>query len=279
MISAYIPTFNEDAKILLNVVDSIYHQSVKPLNITILDDGSSPKLIIPNSSSKFRIYNNDSNRGRGFIRGLAIDEAHTELILFCDSTNIIPSDFIKTAIIHFNDPKVAAVSGKIANESNACSMVLNWRGRHLFKQDHDFGKISHNAKSLTTYGTILRRSAVLDVGNFNPSLRHSEDKDLGKRLLSAGYKIIGDPNLVVYSIKKDSVLSVLERYWRWYGGEDETMSFHDYLKAIKASIKPMIEEDLKAKDWRAAFVSFICPHYGYFRHLCRKFTGRLQKTH
>lgn len=279
MISAYIPTFNEDAKILLNVVDSIYHQSVKPLNITILDDGSSPKLKIPNSSSKFRIYYNDSNRGRGFIRKLAIDDADTDLVLLCDSTNIIPPEFIKKALDHFKDSKVAAVSGKIANESNASSMAFNWRGRHLFKKDHDFGEIFQEAKSLTTYGTLLRRSAVLDVGNFNPSLRHSEDKDLGKRLLNAGYKIIGDPNLVVYSIKKDSVLSVLERYWRWYGGENESMSLRDYLNAIKASIKPMIQQDLKAKDWRAAFISFICPHYGFFRHLYRKLTGKLQKTH
>ena len=156
-------------------------------------------------------------------------------------------------------------------------MALNWRGRHLFKQDHDFGKISHEAVSLTTYGTILRRSSVLDVGNFNPSLRHSEDRDLGKRLLNSGYKIIGDPNLVVYSIKKDSIFSVLERYWRWYGGEDENMSLCDYLNAIKASFKPMIQQDLKAKDWRAAIVSFLCPHYVLMRYLYRKITGKLQK--
>ena len=279
MISAYIPAFNVDTKLLRIVVDSIYHQSVKPQNITILDDGSYPKIKLPNSSSKFRIIHSDLNRGRGFIRKLAIDDADTELVLLCDSTNIIPKDFIKSAIDHFKDPEVAAVSGKIANESNACSMALNWRGRHLFKQDHDFGEIIQQAVSLTTYGTLVRRSAVLDVGNFNPSLRHSEDKDLGKRLLSSGYKIIGNPNLFVYSIKKDSVLSVLERYWRWYGGEDERMSFHDYLHAIRSSIKPMIQQDLKAKDWRAAIVSFICPHYGYIRHLYRKFTGKLQNVH
>ena len=277
MISAYIPAFNEDAKILLNVVDSIYHQSIKPLNLTIIDDGSSPKLKFPNSSSKIRILRTNLNRGRGFIRKLAIDDADTELVLLCDSTNIIQPEFIKTAIDHFKDPKVAAISGKIANKSNARSMALNWRGRHLFKQDHDFGEIFQETGSLTTYGTILRRSAVVDVGNFNPSLRHSEDKDLGKRLLNAGYKIIGDPNLVVYSIKKDSVFSVLERYWRWYGGEDEKFSIKDYLHAIKASFRPMMQQDIKANDWRSAFISFLCPHFGFFRHLYRELSGRRQK--
>ena len=61
------------------------------------------------------------------------------------------------------------------------------------------------------------------------------------------------------------------------GGEDEKMSLGDYWNAMKASLKPMIQEDLNAKDWRSAFISFICPHYGYLRHLYRKFTGKLQK--
>ena len=61
------------------------------------------------------------------------------------------------------------------------------------------------------------------------------------------------------------------------GGEDESMSFNDYWNAIKSSVRPMIQQDLKSKDWRAVLVSFVCPHYGFFRHLYRKFTGKLQK--
>ena len=115
---------------------------------------------------------------------------------------------------NFKYDQVCAVSGLINNDPKQNGFCKNWRSRHLFKEEFDFGTEFHDAKSLTTYGTILRRSAVLDVGNFNPSLRHSEDKDLGKRLLNAGYKIIGDPNLIVYSMKNDSVLSL--NAFRWY---------------------------------------------------------------
>ena len=96
---------------------------------------------------------------------------------------------------------------------------------------------------------MLRKSAVLDVGNFNQDLRHSEDRELGQRLIKAGFKIIGDPNLVVYSIKKDSIWSVLERYWRWYGGEYESMSFGDYVRSIRGSFRPMIQQDINDCDW------------------------------
>ena len=279
-ISAVIPHYNQQY-CLDKCIDSLLEQGGIFNKILIIDDGSKNIKSLKFLSEDNQIYliKNKVNMGRGFCRNLAINELTDPFVFFLDASNIVKKGYVKTALSHFINDKVAAVSGLIHNNSNNDSFASKWRGRHLFKENHNFGRHVHDAKSLTTYGTILRRSAVLDVGNFNPLLRHSEDKDLGKRLLNAGYKIIGDPNLVVYSIKKDSVLSVLERYWRWYGGEDESMSFHDYWKAIKASIKPMIQEDLKAKDGRAAFVSFICPHYGYLRYLYRKFTGKLQKTH
>ena len=126
----------------------------------------------------------------------------------------------------------------------------------------------------TEQSTAISRNFV---GNFNPELRHSEDRELGNRLLKAGYKIIGDPNLVVYSIKKDSALSVLERYWRWYGGTDEKFTLKDYWHAIKSSFRPMMEEDIRANDFKSAFISFLCPHYGFFRHLYRGLSGKIQK--
>ena len=82
------------------------------------------------------------------------------------------------------------------------SLTSRWRGRHLFKESYNFGTEPKEASSLTTYGTLMRRDSVIEVGNFNQNLRHSEDRELGQRLISAGFKIIGDPNLVVYSIKK-----------------------------------------------------------------------------
>ena len=196
-------------------------------------------------------------------------------MLFLDSTNVLPNEFCSIASEHFNNVLVCAASGVINNHQSIYGISAEWRARHLFKSDMTYNNF-HFTKSLTTYGTMLRRSAVLDVGNFNSTLRHSEDKDLGVRLLNAGYKIIGDPNLIVYSIKKDSVSSVLERYWRWYGGEDESMSFYDYLVAIKASIRPMIQQDIMAFDLKSILISLLCPHYGYCRYLFRKFTGKIQ---
>ena len=276
-ISACIPTYNDKLTNLLRVTESILNQTVPFKRITIIDDGSRNDLSLLKRSPNICLHKNPENKGRGFIRNQAIKNADTDYVLFCDSTNLLPKRFTEIAIHAFNDPKVAAVSGKISNSETLDSFITNWRARHLFKQGFNFGNTAQVATSLTTYGTIMKRSAVLDVGNFNQLLRHSEDRELGQRLIRSGFKIIGDPNLVVYSIKEDSIFSVLERYWRWYGGENEEMKLKDYFNSIKASFKPMIQQDLKAKDWQAAMISFLCPHYGYTRYLRRKFSSKLQK--
>ncbi|MDA7823568.1 glycosyltransferase [Opitutales bacterium] len=277
-ISAVIPHYNQQY-CLAKCISSLLEQDVNFNKILIIDDGSNNIKSLKFLSSYNQLYfvKNKVNMGRGFCRNLAINEITEPFIFFLDASNIVKKEYVKTALSHFINDKVAAVSGLIQNNSINDSFASKWRGRHLFKENHKFETQVHDAKSLTTYGTILRRSAVLHVGNFNSALTHSEDKDLGKRLLNAGYKIIGDPNLIVYSIKKDSVLSVLERYWRWYGEEDESMSFYDYLIAIKASIRPMIQQDIMAYDLKSALISFLCPHYGYCRYLFRKFTGKIQK--
>ena len=279
-ISAFVPVYN-NFEYIETVLSSLSIQRIQFSKILIIDDGSKHSLNL-DILKKYKNLNtyylkNKNNEGRGYCRNLAVHNLDSDFILMLDSSNCLPKNFVKIALSLFESNQVCAVSGLINNEPSNINFVAKWRGRHLFKQNFNFGTTIHYAESLTTYGTIFRRSAVLDVGNFNPKFVHSEDKELGVRLLKAGYKIIGNPNLIVYSIKKDTTFSVLERYWRWYGGEDESMSFYDYLVAIKASIRPMIQQDIIAYDLKSALISFLCPHYGYCRYLFRKFTGKIQK--
>jgi GT2 family glycosyltransferase len=273
---ACIP-YHNNFSTLPTVLKSVIDNGVSLENILVIDDGSSQKAFKVCEHFRIQFLENEDCMGRGHVRSQAISLCKKKFILFCDATNRLPKNFLQSSIKHFENDRVAAVSGKISNDIELSSLTSRWRGRHLFKESYNFGTEPKEASSLTTYGTLMRRDSVIEVGNFNQNLRHSEDRELGQRLISAGFKIIGDPNLVVYSIKKDSISSVLERYWRWYGGENESMSFGTYLKSIKGSFRPMIQQDINDCDWATALISFICPHYGYIRHLFRKITGKLQR--
>lgn len=243
----------------------------------LIDDGSQDNSKEIAERLGFEVIRNPSNLGRGRARMMAVNACKEEFLLFCDSTNILPTDFLSRAITHFKDCKVAAVSGKIANHSSQRGISARWRGRHLFKEQHDFGEMPAETTNLTTYGTLMRTEYIIEVGNFDSSLKHSEDQELGQRLTKAGYRIIGDPLLTVYSIRKDTWNSVLERYWRWYGGVEEDMSISDYIHAIRSSINPMALSDLRKGDPLVALLSLYCPHYGFFRHLFRKCLRKSQR--
>lgn len=263
-ITACIPCYN-NAHTLSSVIDSVLSQKHKIDEIIVVDDGSSDSSKIIAESKSDKVYANNTNKGRGYTRKKAVESSSGDLILFCDATNVLPVDFLNEAVRFFGEPSVAAVSGRINNHSSITGVIPRWRGRHLFRESESYERESIPVSNLTTYGTLMRRCSIEEVGNFDASLEHSEDHELGTRLIKAGYSLLGIPSLVTYSIRRDTLTSVLERYWRWNGGIDGKMGVLDYFRAMKASFKPMIQQDLKSRDLASALISFACPHYGYLR--------------
>jgi hypothetical protein len=109
------------------------------------------------------------------------------------------------------------------------------------------------------------------VGNFNPNIRHSEDAELGGRLLAAGYEVVFDPSLHIASLAKNTLGEVLERYWRWYAGKDERVSWRGYFKQIAYSFKVMARQDWQARDPLSIPISLLSPHYQFWKSFWRGF--------
>ena len=57
---------------------------------------------------------------------------------------------------------------------------------------------------------------MIQVGNFNAKLRECEDQDLGDKLLNHRYKLLSDPNLIAYSLRKETLSTLYLRYRRWH---------------------------------------------------------------
>jgi hypothetical protein len=193
---------------------------------------------------------------------MATTESTGEFVLFIDATNRLGKSFIEKASIHFEDPKVAAVSGTLRSPSQT-NAIDRWRSRHLFRETR-IPKVAEPCEMLITYGTMMRRSAIKEAGNFDKNLRYKEDQELGERLAKIGYFMIGDPKIKIYPVLSNTLSQVLERYARWYMDPDETPSFSGYWHNLKASIKPMMQEDLRERDWKSACISLLVPHLQLF---------------
>jgi len=259
-ISGYVPFYNNKPTVL-SALQSVADQCSELVEVFALDDGSTdggPELL---SLNAFRCLHQPSNQGRGSTRHWAMLESEGDIVVCCDATNVLPSDFVTRLLPWFDDRKVAAVYGRI-QDPNPTGVVARWRARHLFKACHTM-HVSLRA-SLITYGTLMRRSAVLEVGNFDPALRHSEDIELGDRLLAKGYHIVFDPSVPVFCNAENGIGQVLERYWRWNAGSGEAISVQSYLRNIVYSLKYMAIQDLKAGDPWSIFISLLCPHVQFW---------------
>jgi glycosyltransferase involved in cell wall biosynthesis len=266
--SAYVPCFN-NAVTIRAAVESVFRQTAAPAEVVVVDDASTDGSMSGVISLPVRIIPHPVNLGRGAARARAMQEAQNDFVLCCDAANTLEPGFAARALTWFKDPRVAAVFGRISQPRSG-NAVHRWRGRHLYKMDDagwSSGAVMHHA-SLATYGAMVRRAAVLQVGNYSASRRHSEDIELGRRLLADGWDVIQDPRLGINAAAGNTLLQALERYWRWNMGEAERSTWGDYGRMIKYSAKLALGE-FKAGDPAVAGITLLCPHYCFWRSMRR----------
>jgi glycosyltransferase involved in cell wall biosynthesis len=273
-ISAYVPCYNNEDTIV-RAVEAIRRQTIPVQEVIVVDDGSTDGSAAAARSAGARVAHLGRNSGRGPANARGILEAHADLVVCCGATNVLEPDFVERALPWFDEPLVAAVYARV-DDPRPEGVVRRWRARHLFRTGSQ-AVVEHHASLITT-GSILRRTAVLKVGNFNTSMRQVEDAELGDRLIAAGYDIVSDPRLRVISVAQNTVSQVLERYWRWGVGIDESLSLTWYRKQIAYSVKVMVRQDLAEGDVLAVPLSLFSPHYQFWRTLGRKMKRRMRTT-
>jgi GT2 family glycosyltransferase len=265
-VTAYVPTFNNASTVQL-AVESLMNQSYAPREVLVVDDGSIDGTAEAVAHLPVRLVRHETNLGRGAARATAMKHASWDLVVCCDATSSLGSDFVEKALVYFNQDRVAAVFGQICQtESN--TVTLRWRARHLYHLNTNHARI-HRAP-LASGGTMVSKKLVAQVGGFNAALRHNEDSDLGERLLNAGLDVVFDPALIVLSRVDNTIGELLERYWRWNAGSDENVSWLGYKRNVIYSIKGMAWQDLRAGDPLAAGISLLCPHFQYWKSWSRR---------
>lgn len=260
-ISGYVPCFNSQATIA-EAVKSLREQTRALDELFVVDDGSTDKSVERVRSEDVRIISMGQNLGRGAARARGIIESTGDLVLACDATARLDPSFLEKALIHFENKKTAAVVGRIIDPKPR-GLACRWRNRHLFRLE-DSTEVRHDTW-LATWGVLMRKDAVMQVGNFNARFRHSEDADLGARLRDAGWDIVFEPAAELYPLTSNSVGELLERYWRWHAGPEEKFRFGHYLKQIVYSISFMAARDFRERDPLSALISLWTPHYALWR--------------
>ncbi len=179
-VSVIIPSYNR-AHLLGRAIASVQAQTLKPLEIIVVDDGStdaSAELVTRQFPDCH--YLHQSNRGVSAARNLGIRVARGEWIAFLDSDDEwLPEKLAAQAAV------LAATSGCRLVHADEVWIRRGRRVNAMQKHRKSGGDIFQQCLPLCVISpsaAVLHRSLLEEVGGFDESLPACEDYDLWLRI-------------------------------------------------------------------------------------------------
>lgn len=230
-ISVVIRTYNEEKWIGL-CLDRIFSQKLEDdLEVIVVDSNSTDRTVDIAKEYDTKIINIPKEKftfGRGINYG--IKHARGEYIALI-SAHAIPynNNWLSNLIRNFSNKSVAGVYGKQIPFKNAYPMVV--RDMKNFFGDR---KIIHdNLKNLkfSNANSCIRRD-IWEKIPFDENLSASEDLKWAKDVILAGYKIVYEPEAVVYHSHNESLNQVYRRSLRESKANNKVIGISLSLKMV-----------------------------------------------
>ena len=181
LVSVVIPVFNGE-RFLREAVQSVLDQKYSPIEIIIVDDGSTDgTAAVARSLGESVRYLYQANQGPAASRNRGIELTQGSLIAFADADDLWPSEKLEVQLPYLiNDPPIEIVMGRI--QQVRLSKSVNG-------QTHA-EEFAEPAFSVNLGSAVIRKSVFERVGLFDESMRYSEDVDWFMRAREAGAAIV-----------------------------------------------------------------------------------------
>ena len=182
MVSAIIPTYNY-GKFVTEAVESALAQTYEPLEVIVVDDGSTDntKQILEPYMSRIR-YIYQKNQGLSAARNTGIAAARGEFIAFLDSDDLWHSRKTEVQVRYLQEnPHVALAAGVAVPD-----LGHGWPEIHSDRMEATLVSFA-DVFLKTRFGpssVIASKQVFCTVGNFSTELRSAEDRDMWIRVAS-----------------------------------------------------------------------------------------------
>lgn len=218
-VSVIVPAYNAE-KYIGQCIKALLNQAYRreDYEVIVVDDGSTDKTadIIKNYHIR---YIHQKNQGPAAARNNGVREAKGDIIFFTDSDCIATPNWIEEMLRPFKSPDIAAVKGAyLTNQKEIIARLAQVE----FEERFEMLKKAESIDMVDTYSAGFRRDIFLQMGGFDTSfpVANNEDTDLSYRMSKEGFKMVFNPDAIVYhlkhpdSIKKYARLKFWRGYWR-----------------------------------------------------------------
>ncbi len=198
-VSVILPAHNA-GHFVGDAIESILSQTVRPLEIILVDDGSTDDTssVAARYGDRLHVLR-QPNRGVSAARNVGITAAEGELIAFIDADDQWEPRKIEVqaAALHGHPRAVVSFVGTLRFGPGAdCPSVV----APISSDDLLESLLLHSTVLGPTSVALVRRGALESVGLFDPSLAQGEDWDLWIRLALEGPFVLTPEPLVRYRV-------------------------------------------------------------------------------
>jgi len=159
--------------------------------------------ILNQYSSAIRILS-EKKRGAAAARNKGLLHAKGEIVAFTDADCVVESDWLRKIAPPLHDSSIGVVGGRILAK-RPCNKTEEF-GETV--HDHDRAINEFTPPYAITMNWSSRLSVLKRVGMFDERLRRAQDVDLSWRILQIGYKLMFEPQAIVYHRNESNILAL-----------------------------------------------------------------------
>jgi glycosyltransferase involved in cell wall biosynthesis len=190
LVSVVIPVFNGE-RYLRETLDSVFAQTHRPLEVIVVDDGSTDhSLELARASGHPLIALSQPNGGHASARNHGLAHATGEFIAFDDADDLWDPHKLALQLARFDArPELGVV---FAHLQNFWSPDVEESARVTGEE------LERPVPGYTSVTMLARRELFTRIGTFDVSLRHGNDRDWFCRATEQGVAVEMMPDVLVH---------------------------------------------------------------------------------
>ena len=214
---------------LREAVESILGQTYADFEFIVVDDASTdatPQVLDAYSDPRLIRLTNKQNLGLTASLNTALHVARAVYVARMDADDVSELTRFQTQLTFLREHPEVGVAGTCATFIDASGAVL-WQSS---PPDNDLLPwMMMWGNPLFHSSVMMRRSAVLDVGGYDPACHRAQDFELWCRLLAAGRRLVVLPILGVRLRRSPQQVSVTQSTQQWASAKLTTQRYLAWL--------------------------------------------------
>ena len=215
MVSVIIPAYNAEKTIRKCLEPLMSQDYAEEYEVIVVDDGSTdstPHMV--SEFNKVRLIKQE-NAGPAAARNKGAAEAEGEILLFTDADCVPEHNWISEMLKPFNENKeVIGVKGRY--KTNQKEIVARFVQLE-YEDKYNYMLKNKYIDFIDTYSAGFKKESFLEMGGYDTEfpVACAEDVELSYRLSNKGYKMVFNPDAIVYHTHPNRLLDYLKKKYKF----------------------------------------------------------------